>query len=71
MEVCQPSATNGNGNPANNVSGASTGKVYHHLVIVPKEITVRGRINLIANCFIFSWACAVVALTGCQALKVL
>ena len=53
IEVCQPSQTNGKGKPVNNVSGESTGKAYHHLVIVANEITVNGSISLNVSCFIF------------------
>ena len=52
IEVCHPSPTNGNGKPLYKVSGASTGKVYHHFVIVAKEITVKGKISFHVNCFI-------------------
>ena len=54
-DVCQPLQTNGKGKPVNIVSGASTGKAYHHFVTVANEIIVSGSINLKINDFI--WVC--------------
>jgi hypothetical protein len=51
IEVCQPEQELANGNPLNIVSGASTGKVYHHFVNVVNEITVNGITNFNVSCF--------------------
>jgi hypothetical protein len=55
IEVCHPSLTKGKGKPTIMVSGASTGKTYHHFVNAPKEITVSGSISRHDNCFIVSF----------------
>jgi hypothetical protein len=55
IDVNHPSATNAKGNPAIKVSGASTGKTYHHLVNVPNEIIVSGNIRPHVNRFIVTF----------------
>lgn len=50
IEVCHPSLVKAKGNPIIIVSGASTGKTYHHFVIVPNRMIVNGKTSSHINC---------------------